>query len=1100
MSRILLTTLALTIAITAFSQSVGIGTETPDSSAILDLSSTTQGILVPRMTDLERDAINNPADGLLVYVTTDSTFYCFDGNSWVTLNSGVRGLKDADEDTKIMVEATPDEDIIHFETHGVEHFRMDAGRLGVHNTGNSVFIGDAAGMNDDLSDRRNVAVGDSALSSNISGYRNTALGSDALKSNTSRWNTAIGASAMAANTTGTSNSALGVRALFDNTHGYGNAAMGYEALANNTGGNANVAMGRWAMFYNTTGSVNVAIGQEALALNETGSYNVAVGRNALYNSVAASSNTAIGYEAMFLDSTGSNNTAVGNRALYRNKTGTLNTAKGFNVLYYNTSGSYNTALGAYAMTFNSTGNFNDAVGYASLYRTTSGSNNCAFGLFSLYWNTTGSENVVIGDRAGLGNISGNNNTLIGYKSDVTIDSLVNATAIGANAKVSQSHSLILGDSARVGIGTSAPTSKLQVVGDLHVVDSVGIGLADLESSSAVGSWLTISNTSTGGEHFNLISTGASNGEGAGKLLLRSQRAWDNGYGIPITIDTAARVGIQNTNPQVALDVHGQFSAFDPHWNLVNLYSTNALGTWMTLANSSPGGGNFNFVSTGSGNGEGANKLMIRSQTAWNNGYGIPLTIDTAARVGIQNTNPQVALDVHGQFSAFDPHWNLVNLYSSNTIGTWMTLANSSAGGGNFNFISTGSGNGEGADKLLIRSQNAANSGYGIPLTVTSDAFVGVRSTSPIAPLDARSPSTGTSDWIAATFGPDGSGNRVVAGNLEGTATIGAHSSTLDAWSNLAINPSGGNVGIGTMSPLAKMSMGEWNDGSSGDSIQLKMSGLHNSGTNQGSVNGTYKLKIEGYQNDGALKVYPIHVMDENSLVDFYLLNRPSQSGLPTMYFAGEVGIGTETPSTVIGNSKMDVVGGHIAISNNYGVLSYNAANNGVGAGFDTDGADNFIFWAGGANIGYFAAADGSLHLTNGSADAYKPGGGTWTATSDRRLKKNIRDYGDGLNEIMAIRPVRFNYNEKSGYDTEEEFVGVIAQEVNEVAPYMVSEKDDGSGHLQVDNSAMTYMLINAVQEQQAMIDALLEQNKQLEARVASLEKGCCRRQLVGFRF
>ena len=48
---------------------IGIGTETPDASAILDLSSTTQGLLPPRMTNTEMNAIATPADGLIVYCT-----------------------------------------------------------------------------------------------------------------------------------------------------------------------------------------------------------------------------------------------------------------------------------------------------------------------------------------------------------------------------------------------------------------------------------------------------------------------------------------------------------------------------------------------------------------------------------------------------------------------------------------------------------------------------------------------------------------------------------------------------------------------------------------------------------------------------------------------------------------------------------------------------------------------------------------------------------------------------------------------------------------------------------------------------------------------
>ncbi len=64
---------------------IGVGTATPDPTALLELNSTTQGFLVPRMTQAERAAIGGgaPATGLLVYETdVDPGFWYFDGLSW----------------------------------------------------------------------------------------------------------------------------------------------------------------------------------------------------------------------------------------------------------------------------------------------------------------------------------------------------------------------------------------------------------------------------------------------------------------------------------------------------------------------------------------------------------------------------------------------------------------------------------------------------------------------------------------------------------------------------------------------------------------------------------------------------------------------------------------------------------------------------------------------------------------------------------------------------------------------------------------------------------------------------------------------------------
>lgn len=67
---------------TTFAQ-VGINTETPDASAALDITSTTGGILVPRMTETQRDAITSAATGLMIYQTDGTAgFYYYNGSSW----------------------------------------------------------------------------------------------------------------------------------------------------------------------------------------------------------------------------------------------------------------------------------------------------------------------------------------------------------------------------------------------------------------------------------------------------------------------------------------------------------------------------------------------------------------------------------------------------------------------------------------------------------------------------------------------------------------------------------------------------------------------------------------------------------------------------------------------------------------------------------------------------------------------------------------------------------------------------------------------------------------------------------------------------------
>lgn len=89
---IILVTLAILIPalrmvdyVTGYAQSVpgiGIGTSTPHASAILDLSFTNKGVLFPRLTTAQRNAINAPAAGLLIYNSEANVLQVYDGSAW----------------------------------------------------------------------------------------------------------------------------------------------------------------------------------------------------------------------------------------------------------------------------------------------------------------------------------------------------------------------------------------------------------------------------------------------------------------------------------------------------------------------------------------------------------------------------------------------------------------------------------------------------------------------------------------------------------------------------------------------------------------------------------------------------------------------------------------------------------------------------------------------------------------------------------------------------------------------------------------------------------------------------------------------------------
>ena len=71
------------------SKSLGVGTNSPNVSAILDVTSISKGVLIPRMTTLQKNAISTPATGLLVYDTNLNQVNVYNGSAWTALGGGV---------------------------------------------------------------------------------------------------------------------------------------------------------------------------------------------------------------------------------------------------------------------------------------------------------------------------------------------------------------------------------------------------------------------------------------------------------------------------------------------------------------------------------------------------------------------------------------------------------------------------------------------------------------------------------------------------------------------------------------------------------------------------------------------------------------------------------------------------------------------------------------------------------------------------------------------------------------------------------------------------------------------------------------------------
>jgi hypothetical protein len=453
-------------------------------------------------------------------------------------------------------------------------------------------------------------------------------------------------------------------------------------------------------------------------------------------------------------------------------------------------------------------------------------------------------------------------------------------------------------------------------------------------------------------------------------------------------------------------------------------------------------------------------------------------IYTQGNVGIGTNNPVQRLHLSG-------------------TGLRLRMENTDAAGNTYDFLSGNAGN--------FRINNVTQGTNPISI-LGSNSFVGINEDNPQAQLhlsgtalNLRLQNTSATGSIFSLNSTNGGDLRIL--NLTAAPTF-----------PLTILGSNDFVGIGTTAP----------------NVELEVNGSVM--INNGSVDGARLIWRGG---TGGTLEYRARVLGTGNLGFF-----PIESGNPgyidevlTLTQTGLVGIGEPNPLT-----KLHMHNGSFHISNSnepssvfltqdgglelyrhptvtispntngYVDFKDNAAddydvriyyNHDLGAGGDgfviettTDGQpgtalQRLVVLNQTGRVGIGTNVPDQLLSVNG--DASKIGGGAWLAFSDARLKEDVKSFSDGLEVILKLNPVSFKYNDKSGYDhRDKEFVGFIAQEVEEVAPYMIEKTDDSNGvsgledRRTLDESALTKILVNAIQEQQAMIEALKQENKLLK--------------------
>jgi hypothetical protein len=256
--KLLISVLSILFAFSIQAQ-VGIGTETPNASSLLDLSSTSKGLLVPRMTEAQRNAISNPPVGLLVYQTNGQAFYYKDHFWWKIL---------ASNDNK--------------------SFMVGSIKGGIPNYGSQNLLFGFGNFAYATGGDNNTAIGFMAISSS-DGSDNTAVGSNAMRQGQTTtdgsYNTAVGSRALSNGDDGDYNTAIGASSI-EKVEGDNNSGLGYGTLYNTTTGDANTAVGSNAGDTNTTGSNNTLIG----SYSDVGSNNLTNATAIGYNAIVDASN------------------------------------------------------------------------------------------------------------------------------------------------------------------------------------------------------------------------------------------------------------------------------------------------------------------------------------------------------------------------------------------------------------------------------------------------------------------------------------------------------------------------------------------------------------------------------------------------------------------------------------------------------------------------------------------------------------------------------------------------------------------------------------------------------------------------------------------
>ena len=307
-----------------------------------------------------------------------------------------------------------------------------------------------------------------------------------------------------------------------------------------------------------------------------------------------------------------------------------------------------------------------------------------------------------------------------------------------------------------------------------------------------------------------------------------------------------------------------------------------------------------------------------------------------------------------------------------------------------------------------------------------------------------------------------------------------------------------NVGIGTTTPGHKFTVA----GQGGPNTALLA--LDITGTGDGWFNwassaiapnlpANYNLihmigQAESANNSGYIG---FNYKENGSTANFLTFGLFAKDNIMNITGAGYVGIGTKTPADLLQVGNLIIGGDNNRVL--YSTTDYDIMYKATGEAshsFFTNSVERLKIRSDGM-VGIGTDSPLYTFYVNGTS------GGTnaWNSSSDARLKKDVVNINNGLDKVMQLRPVTFNWKQaefpKMNLDNKNH-VGFIAQEVEEVVPQVVTTADDEMNTKSIAYSDLIPVLTKAIQEQQKIIEvqqrAFDQQQKKIDDQQKQIDK------------